>query len=335
MTQTVAEPTAGLRVGDLVEVRSAAEILATLDEHGELDNLPFMPEMLEFCGKQLTVHKVANKVCDPYGRTGMHRMTETVHLTGARCAGSSHGGCQTACSLYWKQAWRKRVEPGTPPGSSSGAPTPADGTRIDLELLEINTRKPPLESGRERYSCQSTEMMRAAPACLPFRDVRQYVEDVQVGNATVRASLLAFFFVMFNRLQALSKRLLPAAMLFRGGSEWGFVRGRAVGKTPVAHLDLQPGELVRIKSKEQIELTLNEHRLNRGMGFEEEAARFCGRTARVKARITRCLDETTGELVVMKTPAIVLEDVVCEGVYHANCPREYVSFWREIWFERV
>ncbi|BAW04950.1 conserved hypothetical protein [Nocardia seriolae] len=114
MTQTVAEPTAGLRVGDLVEVRSAAEILATLDEHGELDNLPFMPEMLEFCGKQLTVHKVANKVCDPYGRTGMHRMTETVHLTGARCAGSSHGGCQTACSLYWKQAWLKRVEPGTP-----------------------------------------------------------------------------------------------------------------------------------------------------------------------------------------------------------------------------
>ncbi|MGW4248072.1 hypothetical protein [Nocardia sp. NPDC004722] len=328
MTQSVAETTSGLRVGDLVEVRSAAEILATLDERGELDNLPFMPEMLEFCGQRLTVHKVANKVCDPYGRTGMHRLTETVHLTGARCGGSAHGGCQTACSLYWKQAWLKRVEPGTPP-------TPVDGTRIDLEILEINTRKPPLDSGKDRYSCQSTEMMRAAPTCLPFRDVRQYVEDVQVGNATVWMSLTAFFFAMFNRLQAVSKRVLPARLQFRGGTEWGFVRGRAVGKTPVAHLDLQPGELVRIKSKEQIELTLNEHRLNRGMGFEEEAARFCGRTARVQARITRCLDETTGELVIMKTPAIVLENVFCEGVYHANCPREYVSFWREIWLERV
>ena len=39
------------KAGDLIEVRSAAEILATLDERGELENLPFMPEMLKFCGR--------------------------------------------------------------------------------------------------------------------------------------------------------------------------------------------------------------------------------------------------------------------------------------------
>jgi hypothetical protein len=43
--------TLGLRVGDWVEVRSAAEIFATLDERGCLDALPFMPEMLSYCGK--------------------------------------------------------------------------------------------------------------------------------------------------------------------------------------------------------------------------------------------------------------------------------------------
>lgn len=65
MTKSVAGTTAsGLRVGDLVEVRSAEEILATLDESGELENLPFMPEMLRFCGRRLTVHKVAHKLCD-------------------------------------------------------------------------------------------------------------------------------------------------------------------------------------------------------------------------------------------------------------------------------
>ena len=37
-----------LRVGEVVEVRTAEEILATLDEHGALDSLPFMPEMLRF-----------------------------------------------------------------------------------------------------------------------------------------------------------------------------------------------------------------------------------------------------------------------------------------------
>ena len=39
-----------LRAGDLVQVRSKEEILKTLDEKGQLENLPFMPEMFEFCG---------------------------------------------------------------------------------------------------------------------------------------------------------------------------------------------------------------------------------------------------------------------------------------------
>jgi hypothetical protein len=37
-----------LRVGELVEMRSEPEILATLDENGELENLPFLPQMLQF-----------------------------------------------------------------------------------------------------------------------------------------------------------------------------------------------------------------------------------------------------------------------------------------------
>ena len=37
----------GLKVGDLVEVRSAEEILTSLNDRGEFENLPFMPEILE------------------------------------------------------------------------------------------------------------------------------------------------------------------------------------------------------------------------------------------------------------------------------------------------
>ena len=64
-------------------------------------------------------------------------------------------------------------------------------------------------------------------------------------------------------------------------------------------------------------------------------SRFCGRTARVKARATRCLDERSGRMLTMSNPCIILEDVACEGAYSANCPREYMSWWREIWLERV
>jgi hypothetical protein len=37
----------GPRVGDWVEIRPLAEIMATLDENGALDATPFMPEMAQ------------------------------------------------------------------------------------------------------------------------------------------------------------------------------------------------------------------------------------------------------------------------------------------------
>jgi hypothetical protein len=321
----------GLRVGDLVEVRSAEEIQATLDENGELDGLPFMPEMLAFCGRRLTVHKVAHKLCDYISHTGLRRMPDAVHLTESRCDGSAHGGCETSCSVYWKELWLKRVDPTDPAPS-----VPDAGQRALLPLLVLKTQKEPFEDGAIRYSCQATEMLRAAPQPLPLKHLGQYREDITSGNAGVLAVIRAFAVAVFNRYQNLSRRFLPRPLRIRGGLHWGFLEGGVVtGRTPTQHLDLQPGELVRIKSREEIVATLDSNLLNRGMGFDAEMSRFCGRTARVKARASRCVDERSGRMLEMKNPCIILEDIVCEGAYTANCPREYVSWWREIWLERV
>jgi hypothetical protein len=332
MTQTevgVRATLSGLKVGDLVEVRSAEEILATLDERGELENLPFMPEMVAFCGQRLTVHKIAHKVCDTISRSGMRRMTNAVHLTGSRCDGSAHGGCQTACSLYWKEQWLRRVDSESEPAPSSPP------QRYTLPILEINSRKEPGPDGEVRYSCQATELLRAAPICLPLKDLGQYVQDVSSGNASVPSVLRAFGVGIFNRLQSASKKVLPQRLWFRDGMRWRFLKGGVVGRTPTGKLNLQPGERVRIKSKDQILATLDDSLLNRGMGFDEEMSRFCGQTAVVQARVERCIDEKTGRMLTMKSPCIILEGIFCAGVYNANCPREFVPFWREIWLERV
>jgi hypothetical protein len=37
-------------------------------------------------------------------------MENAVHLTGVRCDGQAHGGCQAGCLIYWKEAWLKRVD---------------------------------------------------------------------------------------------------------------------------------------------------------------------------------------------------------------------------------
>ncbi|MEV0626532.1 hypothetical protein [Nonomuraea wenchangensis] len=312
-----------LKVGDVVEVRSEAEIRATLDERGELDGLPFMPEMAAYCGRRLTVHKVAHKLCDTQTRTGLRRMERAVHLTGARCDGAAHGGCQTNCSMYWKDAWIRRA------GETSVAPAP--DPRL-LPLLEVGTRKP---DRPDHYSCQATELLRAAPTCLPVRSMGQYVTDVRTGNAGLRRTLHALLIGGFNRLQAVSERVLPRRLRLREGRRWGFLKPGLRGRTPTAVLDLKPGELVRVRSKNEIMATLNERMENRGLGFEEEMARYCGTVTRVQSVVERCVDERTGELLTMKTPCVTLEDVVCQGLHSLNCPREFVPFWREIWLERV
>jgi len=64
--------------GDLVEVRPAAEIFSTLDEKGTLENLPFMPEMIAFCGRQFRVSRRAFKTCVDDGE--MRELGDTVFL---------------------------------------------------------------------------------------------------------------------------------------------------------------------------------------------------------------------------------------------------------------
>lgn len=100
-----------LRPGDLVEVRPAAEILATLHD-GAVDSVPFMPEMLPFVGKRFRVAQRAEKICDLVGPGGSRRMRNAVFLENLRCDGSSHGGCQAECRFTGRNpgcaAWRRR-----------------------------------------------------------------------------------------------------------------------------------------------------------------------------------------------------------------------------------
>ena len=110
LTHDTTTPAAPLRPGEMIVVRSEAEIRATLDADGRLDGLPFMPEMLAYCGQRLRVFKRADKTCDTVGSTGMRRLHDTVHLEMVRCDGSAHGGCQAECLVYWKEAWLARVD---------------------------------------------------------------------------------------------------------------------------------------------------------------------------------------------------------------------------------
>ena len=56
--------------------------------------------------------------------------------------------------------------------------------------------------------------------------------------------------------------------------------------TPTATLNLQPGELVRVKSHQEILQTLTTGNKNRGMSWDAEMVPYCGKTYRVLKRVT-------------------------------------------------
>ena len=168
----------------------------------------------------------------------------------------------------------------------------------------------------------------------PPWDVKQYVLDVRSGNASLLATIRAIAIGMFNEYQDFSRRFVPRPLRIRGGMRLPFIDGR-LEKTPDGPLDLQPGELVRIKSKEEIVSTLDVNNSNRGLSFDPEMLWYCGHEARVLRRVERLIDEPTGELLRLKRPCIVLDGVTCRGEYHRCCPRADFPYWREVWLKRV
>ena len=335
------------RTGDLVEVRSKEEILATLTDAGRIAGMPFMPEMLQFCGQQFHVGAVAHKTCETAKRTYQGRRLETtVHLADLRCDGSAHGGCQAACRLFWRDEWLRSAD------ESVKTPTlrrlPELSPRCDEASLAASTQRPPRAGEKgPRYACQATELYEATTP-LRWWDPRQYVRDIITGNHSMASVVRTLWLGAMRSLlrntprgYRVVKHIREATHRWLVNAEVPDIRGTvpAGQPTPTGRTDLQAGELVRIKPKEEILETLREdNNKNRGLSFDQEMVRYCGSVATVRSSVTKIIDEDTGEMMSMKQPCIILDGVVCMGEYsecRLMCPRQLPNFWRELWLERV
>lgn len=336
-----------MRVGDLVEVRSKEEILASLDASGRLDGLPFMPQMFKYCGQKFRVFKGAHKTCDTVSGPAGLWVPQCIHLD-IRCDGEGYGGCDAACLIFWKEAWLRPIEGGTLSENANQAPAPLNSVTCTEQDVSKATRTTD-QSGEPIYQCQAVCLPQYTFK-LPWWDFRQYVKDYTSGNLSFRElSAGALYVAYWHATQAYRHRFgtgAPARWLYdrfqsiRGGVPFPYRLGLIpIGqKTPTNDLDLQPGELVRVKLHQEILTTLNARNMNNGMSFDVEMVPFCGKTLRVKARINTFIDEKTGRRKSLKTPAVILEDAWCRACFSPHrmgCPRSIYSWWREIWLERV
>lgn len=302
--------------GDLVDVRSAEEILATLDEQGAVNDLPFMPEMLDSLGQRYRVHRRVehfsfdgDETCGDESSVRAFADNDVVLLENVRCSGLTHGACKRGCTVFWREAWLRNATPDTP------AAQPGNRELLASRLRTHDASHP------ELFYCQSSQLLKATHP-LGWRErIRRCIRNVTSGN-------------------------YRAAEMARNVCVWLWVRGRQkligvypVGelqKTPVGVLDLRAGELVEVKSLAEITATLDRRGWNRGLHFAPEMIRYCGRQLRVVARADRMIAEGLGNMRSMKN-TVILENSVCDSATWAfgGCPREDHIYWREIWLKRV
>ena len=297
-----------------------------------------MPQMLQHCGKKFQVRKRAHKLCDTAFGTGGRQMTDAVFLDDLRCDGAAYGGCELRCTIIWKEAWLERADATEPEVKS-----------VPSERLENSGSgsDEEAESGVERAALRvSGDGAGGGDEALPWWKPRQYVEDYRSGNVALSDIVSRLAFLVYAELVSTGIGLGSALRWIynkiqemRGGDPYPVRPGHLPvgGPTPTVNVGLKEGDVVRVKSGDEILATVDELLVNRGMAFHPEMMPFCGKTYRISQRLSRLVDEKTGRLKELKNSCIVLEGVDCAGTCTRplNCPRACPPYWREIWLEPV
>jgi hypothetical protein len=280
-----------------------------------------MPEMLQYLSGRFAVTARVERACDTIENYEARRMPNTVLLDDLRCDGSAHGGCEAGCRLYWKEAWLRRISADAPRG-----PAPSDALRELEERVSMNTRAARNEAEVEAYRCQATEFLRGTES-LRWYDPRSFIRELTCGNVGIG-----------RWCQVTSRAALNAIATRLGFRLTGPVHPRPDAVATAGELNLKAGDVVQVKSQAEIERTLDATSRTRGLSFDREMLPYCGQTHTVKRPVKRFIDERSGEMIELKSDAVILEGVVCRGHDSVNrwfCPRAIYPWWRESWLDRV
>jgi hypothetical protein len=305
--------TARLRPGDIVEVRGPQEILQTLDADGALDQLPFMPEMIAYCGKTFRVSRRVLNTCNsgPYPDMRGFTKDDVVLLDGLRCSGAGHDGCQKGCVIFWREAWLRKVEN----TAKSNVPDSEKSKESDPLRARLKTLARP-----NIYFCQASELLKVTKTLSRGERIANCFAEVRSGNC----GLLEMIWRVAIWLTWKVRRVV-FGIYARGDKK----------STPTESLNLRPGERVEVKSMNSIIETLNETARNRGLLFFPNMRTLCGSERRVERRLDRIIVDGTGEMREVRN-TVYLEGSHCGCPYMAfgGCSRGEFAYWREIWLRR-
>jgi hypothetical protein len=103
--------------------------------------------------------------------------------------------------------------------------------------------------------------------------------------------------------------------------------------TTTAHL--KAGDQVWVRSRNEIEATLDPFKELRGCAFLEYMWQYCDTNQRVLKPVERFLDERDYQVKKAKG-MVLLEGVLCDGTpVFGRCDRSCHLFWREEWLQKI
>jgi hypothetical protein len=97
------------------------------------------------------------------------------------------------------------------------------------------------------------------------------------------------------------------------------------------------GELVRVKTYEEIGKLMDKHGCTEGLHFMPGMKEYCGREVRVFKRVRAIFDERSWRMLKIKN-TYLLEGAICtsRGLYEREgCDRCCFYFWKDVWLEKV
>jgi len=191
---------------------------------------------------------------------------------------------------------------------------------------EVNTISPSpafkTKENPDRYFCQSTELVQVTKPLSLVGRFRICISEVVSGDVGVLEMLKRVVTPLFWK--AMGKFVKPPYVI--GPLE----------KTTMARSDLKPGELVEVKSSEEIRQTLNRKGCNRGLRYDHGLNQFCGTHHRVRDRLDRIIIESTGRMVNIEgTVTLVDTTCLCHMTAFGGCVRQDLVYWREAWLNRL
>jgi hypothetical protein len=272
-----------------------------MNPSGDVEGALVSAQLWDHCGRKFVISKVVTHF---FHSDRMFKCLPTLYmLGGAVCSGevaSFHSRCDRNCSLLWSGQWLEKADHEL--GSflaNREDKNPGLVGRID-DLSEVHR------------VCQLSHLHVLA-GTSHLDDILERVRGfIRYTKQSLRAQI--------SRL--VLRTVEPA---------------KTVTQVKPRDVRIAAGELVKVKSRHEIENLLDESGKYKGCTFQPEMYDYCGRPYRVLRQVDYFYDEVKQKLCKCKD-LFILEGVYCTGrkrFYKDRCNLNCYPFWHKDWLERA